>query len=86
VQVVIGGTDYKELVQWRDILMQRMQENPDSRNPSNYEERKPQARCPVDRQSRADLGVSLQTVGARSRPCSARAIVTTFIDRDREYK
>jgi multidrug efflux pump len=86
VQVVIGGTDYKELVQWRDIVMERMQENPGLSNiQSNYEERKPQVKVSVDRNRAADLGVSLQTVGRTLETVLGSRIVTTFIDRDREY-
>ena len=86
VQAVLGGTDYAELVQWRDKLMQRMQENPGLANvQSNYEERKPQLRVAVDRDRAADLGVSLQTVGRTLETVLGSRIVTTFIDRDREY-
>jgi multidrug efflux pump len=86
VQVVLGGTDYKELVQWRDLLMQRMQENPGLANvQSNYEERKPQLKVSVDRNRAADVGVSLQTVGRTLETVLGSRIVTTFIDRDREY-
>jgi multidrug efflux pump len=86
VQVVIGGTDYADLVQWRDIVMQRMQENPGLTNvQSNYEERKPQVRVAVDRDRAADLGVSLQTVGRTLETVLGSRIVTTFVDRDREY-
>jgi multidrug efflux pump len=86
VQVVLGGTDYAELVQWRDILMQRMQENPGLSNvQSNYEERKPQVKVAVDRDRAADLGVSLQTVGRTLETVLGSRIVTTFVDRDREY-
>ena len=74
MQVVLGGTEYADLVKWRDELIARMQENPAFANvQSNYEERKPQLRVAVDRDRAADLGVSLQTVvGRRSRPFSAR--------------
>ena len=86
VQVVLGGTDYAELAQWRDLLMQRMQENPGLSNvQSNYEERKPQLRVAIDRDRAADLGVSLQTVGRTLETVLGSRIVTTFIDRDREY-
>jgi multidrug efflux pump len=86
VQAVLGGTDYAELVQWRDKLMQRMQDNPGLANvQSNYEERKPQLRVAVDRDRAADLGVSLQTVGRTLETVLGSRIVTTFIDRDREY-
>ena len=86
VQVVLGGTDYAELVQWRDVLMERMQENPGLTNvQSNYEERKPQVKVSVDRNRAADLGVSLETVGRTLETVLGSRIVTTFIDRDREY-
>jgi multidrug efflux pump len=86
VQVVLGGTDYAELAKWRDVLMQRMQENPGLANiQSNYEERKPQVKVSVDRNRAADVGVSLQTVGRTLESVLGSRIVTTFIDRDREY-
>jgi len=86
VQVVLGGTDYAELTQWRDVLMDRMEQNPGLSNvQSNYEERKPQVRVAVDRDRSAELGVSLQTVGRTLETVLGSRIVTTFIDRDREY-
>jgi multidrug efflux pump len=86
VQVVLGGTDYADLVQWRDKLMQRMQDNRGLANvQSNYEERKPELRVAVDRDRAADLGISLQTVGRTLETVLGSRIVTTFIDRDREY-
>ena len=86
VQVVLGGTDYADLVVWRDQLMRRMQENPGLLNvQSNYEERKPQVQVSVDRDRAADLGVSLATVGRTLETVLGSRIVTTFVDRDREY-
>ncbi len=86
VQVVLQGTEYKDLVQWRDLLMQRMGENPGLTNvQSNYEERKPQLSVAVDRNRAADLGVSLQTVSRTLETVLGSRIVTTYIDRDREY-
>ncbi len=86
VQVVLGGTEYADLVQWRDLLMARMEENPGLSNiQSNFEERKPQIRIAVDRDRAADLGVSLQTVGRTLETVLGSRIVTTFIERDREY-
>jgi len=86
VQVVLGGTEYADLVKWRDELMARMQDNPMFANvQSNYEERKPQLRVEVDRNRAADLGVSLQTVSRTLETVLGSRIVTTYIDRDREY-
>jgi multidrug efflux pump len=86
VQVVLGGTEYADLVKWRDDLMARMQLNPGLANViSNYEERKPQLRVAVDRNRAADLGVSLQTVSRTLETVLGSRIVTTFVNRDREY-
>jgi multidrug efflux pump len=86
VQVVLGGTEYADLAQWRDKLMARMQDNPGLANvQSNYEERKPQLRVAVDRDRAADLGISLQTVGRTLETVLGSRVVTTFVDRDREY-
>jgi multidrug efflux pump len=86
VQVVLGGTDYAEIAQWRDILIKRMEENPGLINvQSNYEERKPQVQVAIDRNRAADLGVSLQSVGRTLETVLGSRIVTTFVDRDREY-
>jgi multidrug efflux pump len=86
VQVVLGGTEYVDLMQWRDTLMQRMRDNPGLDNvQSNYEERKPELRVAVDRDRAADLGISLQTVGRTLETVLGSRIVTTYIDRDREY-
>jgi multidrug efflux pump len=86
VQVVLQGTEYADLVQWRDLLMQRMSENPGLTNvQSNYEERKPQIEVAVDRNRAADLGVSLENVSRTLETVLGSRIVTTFINRDREY-
>ncbi|MGL6222609.1 MAG: efflux RND transporter permease subunit, partial [Steroidobacteraceae bacterium] len=86
VQVVLQGTEYEDLVQWRDLLMRRMGENPALTNiQSNYEERKPQVEVTVDRNRAADLGISLQTVSRTLETVLGSRNVTTFIDRDREY-
>jgi multidrug efflux pump len=86
VQVVLQGTEYADLIQWRDLLMQRMGENPSLVNiQSNYEERKPQVEVAVDRNRAADLGISLQTVSRTLETVLGSRIVTTFIERDREY-
>jgi multidrug efflux pump len=66
--------------------MQRMQDNPGLANvQSNYEERKPQLRVAVDRDRAADLGISLQTVGRTLETVLGSRIVTTYVDRGREY-
>jgi multidrug efflux pump len=86
VQIVLGGTDYAQLAEWRDRIMARAEQNPGLSNlQSNYEERKPQMQVKVDRDRAADLGVSLQSVGRTLETMLGSRIVTTFIERDREY-
>ncbi len=86
LQVVLQGTEYADLVEWRDLLMARMAGNPGLANVnSNYEERKPQLDVSVDRNRAADLGVSLQTVSRTLETVLGSRIVTTFVERDREY-
>ncbi len=86
VQVVLQGTEYADLIQWRDLLMARMGENPGLTNvQSNYEERKPQLLVAVDRNRAADLGISLETVSRTLETVLGSRIVTTYVDRDREY-
>jgi multidrug efflux pump len=82
----IGGPDYEQLSQWSNTIMQLAQENPGLLNvDSNYKERKPQIRVAVDRNRAADLGISLQTVGRTLETMLGSRIVTTYIDRGREY-
>jgi multidrug efflux pump len=52
---------------------------------TNYKERKPQIRVSVDRDRAAELGVSLQTVGRTLETVLGSRIVTTYVDRGREY-
>jgi multidrug efflux pump len=86
VQVVLGGGDYSELAQWRDILIAKASENPGLTNlDSDYYSRKPQLNVTVDRNRSADLGVSLTAVGRTLETMMGSRIVTTFLDRGEEY-
>ena len=87
VQIVLGGTDYAELVAVarQADAAHAGEPGPRPTSQSDYEERKPQLRVAVDRDRAADLGVSLQTVGRTLETMLGSRIVTTFIDRDREY-
>jgi multidrug efflux pump len=65
-QMVLGGPDYAELAQWRDIMLAKMAENPGFVGPdSDYKETRPQMRVVIDRARAADLGVSVQEIGTR---------------------
>lgn len=86
VQAVIGGPDYESLARWSDQMVALAEQNPGLIGvESNYEPSKPQIRVAIDRNRAADLGVSLQTVGRTLETMLGSRIVTTFIDRGREY-
>ena len=86
VQAVIGGPDYESLATWSDQLVALAEKNPGLTGvESNYRPRKPQIKVAIDRDRAADLGVSLQTVGRTLETMLGSRIVTTFIDRGREY-
>ena len=86
VVAVIGGPDYERLAVWSDQMLQLAQANPGLENvQSNYKERKPQIRVSIDRDRAADLGISLESVGRTLETVLGSRIVTTYIDRGREY-
>jgi multidrug efflux pump len=86
VQANIGGPDYQALSQWSNKLLDLARANPGLQNvDTSYKERKPQIRVSVDRSRAAELGVSLQTVGRTLETVLGSRIVTTFVDRGREY-
>jgi multidrug efflux pump len=86
LQVVVGGPDYETLAQWSDLLVEKASDNPGLVSvDTNYRERKPQIRISVDRDRAAELGVSLQSVGRTLETVLGSRIVTTYVDRGREY-
>jgi multidrug efflux pump len=86
VQAILGGPDYETLAEWSEKLVQLAEQNPGLTGvDSSYQPRKPQIRVAIDRDRAADLGVSLQTVGRTLETMLGSRIVTTFIDRGREY-
>ena len=86
LEMVVGGPDYDQLREWRDLMLEAMAGMPSLINPdSNYQERKPQMRIGIDRDRAADLGVSLVAVGRTLETMLGSRIVTTYVDRGREY-
>jgi len=86
LQVVVGGPDYETLAQWSDLLVEKASQNPGLvAVDTNYRERKPQIRISVDRDRAAEIGVSLQSVGRTLETMLGSRIVTTYVDRGREY-
>ena len=86
VEAVIGGPDYESLSKWSAQMLELAESNPGLVGvDTSYKERKPQIRVSVDRNRAADLGISLQTVGRTLETVLGSRIVTTYIDRGREY-
>ena len=84
--IVLGGVDYDELADWRDIVIAEARKNPGLSNiESDYRERKPKIDVKVDRNRAADLGVSLSNIGRTLETILGSRIVTTFIDGGEEY-
>lgn len=87
VQFVIGGGTYAQLADWRDTLLEKINEN----NPgltdidSDYKETKPQLRLIIDKNRAGDLGVSVETVGRTLETMMGSRRVTTYIEDGEEY-
>ncbi|HWS79323.1 MAG TPA: efflux RND transporter permease subunit [Thermomonas sp.] len=85
-QLVLGGPDYAEIAQWRDIMLAKMAENPGFVGPdSDYKETRPQMRVVVDKARAADLGVSATAIGSALETMMGGRRVTTFVDNGEEY-
>ncbi len=86
VQLVLGGSEYEEIALWRDRIITRAQANPGLTNlDSDYYERKPQIRVSIDRDRAGELGISLNNIGRTLETMLGSRIVTTYLDRGREY-
>ena len=87
LRIVLGGTNYEELAQWRDIVIREAEQIPGISNlQSDYRERKPKIDVAIDRDRAADLGVSLANVGRTLETILGSRVVTTFIDQGEEYR
>ena len=85
-QLVLGGPDYTELAQWRDRILQRMEENRGLMDPdSDYKETRPQMRVEIDHERAADLGVSAQEIGRTLETMMGSRRVTTYVEDGEEY-
>ncbi|MEZ5066935.1 MAG: efflux RND transporter permease subunit [bacterium] len=86
VEMVLGGPDYAQLREWRDLVLAAVDGMPELVNAdSNYQERKPRMSVRIDRDRAAALGVSLSAVGRTLETMLGSRIVTTYVDRGREY-
>jgi multidrug efflux pump len=87
VQFVIGGTTYEELARWRDILIEKINEdNPGFEGLDNdYKETRPQIDFVVDYSRASDLGVTIREIGRTLETMMGGRNVTTFLYGGEEY-
>ena len=86
VQLVLQGSDFNELVQWRDRLLKRMEENPSLTGAdSDYKETRPQLRLDINRERAAALGVSNQEIGRTLESLLGSRRVGTYTESGEEY-
>jgi multidrug efflux pump len=86
VNLVLGGPEYAQLREWRDLVMDAANGMPELVDvDSNYQERKPQMRVSVDRDRATALGVSLASVGRTLETMLGSRTVTTYVERGREH-
>lgn len=86
VQFVIGGPEYPELVQWRDIILEKCKSYPGFVDIQwDYKETTPQLDVSVDTRRADELGISAGDLGATLETMLGSKQVTTFVDRGQEY-
>ena len=86
LQVVLQGPDYRQLVQWRDRMLARMDQNPGLYGAdADYKETRPQLHVIVDQAKAADLGVTEQAIGDTLQAMLGSSRVTTFVRQGQEY-
>ncbi len=87
VQFVLGGPDYEQLTEWRDTFVAALEAD----NPGlvdidwDYKESQPQYRIEVDYNRAADLGVTVEDIGATLQTMLGSRRVTTYIEGGEEY-
>ena len=86
VQLVLHGDTYENLVEWRDIVLEKAAQNPGLvRVDSDYKETSPQLLVNINRDRAADLGVSISDIGGTLEVMLGQRRVSTFLDRGEEY-
>jgi multidrug efflux pump len=86
VQFVVGGNSYAELIEWQDLLREKIAANPNLLGvDTDLRPTKPQLRVSIDRNRAGDLGVSLIDISRTLETLLGSRRVTTFILDGREY-
>ena len=86
VEFVLQGNTYQELAEWRDIIIDKAQQNPNlSAINSDYKETFPQLLVSIDRNRAYDLGVPVGDIAKTLETMLGQRKVTSFVDRGEEY-
>lgn len=86
LEVVVAGLDREDVKAWSDIMLRRLQDNPQLTNVnSDYEETKPQLDVSVDRERAAALGITAEEIGGTLEVMFGSRTVTRFEDRGEQY-
>jgi len=86
IQLVIGGSTYGDLAEWRDAMIERLRDYPGiTAVQADYDETKPQLRIEVDRDRAADLGISVSDIGRTLETMMGGRAVTRYTERGEEY-
>ena len=86
VSFVLQGNTYEELAKWRDIIIEKAQENPNLQSiDSDYKETYPQLLVKIDHTRAFDLGVSVGDIGRTLETMLGQRRVTNFVERGEEY-
>ena len=86
VEFVLQGNTYEELAKWRDIIIEKAQENPNLYSiDSDYKETYPQLLVRIDHTRAFDLGVSVGDIGRTLETMLGQRRVTNFVERGEEY-
>jgi multidrug efflux pump len=86
LQIVLGGPEYAQLVEWRDTLLPRFEANPKLHGVDpTTRKRGRRSASSVDHDRAADLGVAVADIGNVLQTMLGSARVTTFVNQGKEY-
>lgn len=80
LQFVLGGSDYEQLREWRDIVLSEARKNPNiKRLDHDHKENKPLFNLVIDVDRAGDLGVSTAAISRTLETFFGGRLVTTFL-------
>ncbi|OBT14023.1 multidrug transporter AcrB [Vibrio sp. UCD-FRSSP16_10] len=86
VQYVLGGSDYKELEKWADILKNEADASPFMNGAStDYSEKTPELVISIDKERAAELGIKQSDISDTLEIMLGGKTETTYVERGEEY-